>query len=242
MSRYRKNPEKHASEFVSGQLRDDIRKMMNNRWKLMAPFPVPAIDIWRLAWTPAHHTAFKILNGTFTLRKYRKFELTGFKDEEQEEFKIGITLEDDQPMPREFTMGRALLTDEQNRLIDEWIPVWWRYKTETESLCQKVYDVANQCSTYGQIIRLWPDLLGFLGEYGKEKIANAKVRSPYPEGVLKWGGYVEESDGGKRIRKVSELEDYYKPAAFEPFTNMIAECLMLPVIDDLIHVGEIDYN
>lgn len=226
MSRRSKNKEKDVSEFVKDELVGSIEKLMINRHKLMAPFPVPAMDIYQLCWSTKQHEAFQVLGNSLVLRKAKQFTINGIHAFSQV-YQVRITCDQEMPMPRDMETPSTILTEAMRSQIEDWVPVWLRYKEQTDQLTEKVRRVGKHCTTYGQLVRIWPDLQGFLGEYGTAKVHKAKAKSPYPAGVLEWG---DNSRG-------DELIDEYKPAAFEPFSSMIAECLMLPVIDDLIHVG-----
>ncbi len=230
MSRRGRNKgEKDVSAHIREHLAPAVTRLMVNRHKLMAPLPVPAADIYQLLWADKHRDAFEILEGTGVLRLHRSFKITdveiGYPS--MATGAIRITCDKDVPMARDMTIPMAMIPDSMRELINPWMHEWLRYRDETAKVEQQVNRVGRACSTWGQVVRIWPDLQGFLGEWGKEKVHGAKVKSPYPNAVL----YLDGS-----------LEEGFMPEVFEPFSNMLAECLMMPFIDDLYHAGEVLYS
>jgi hypothetical protein len=233
-----KNPEKDIEVWIRDQMGSKVESMMNNRHMLMVPFPVPAMDVYMTLWTPAQLEAMNLFRGIHVLKMHREFTIIGCPGPDGKGIRrVTVTMDEDHPLPRDLNMPFAGLPDGMRELIQAWIPTWMQYNKETMNVVSKVKRIGSVCSTYGQVVRLWPELQGFLGEWGAEKVHKAKAKSPYPDGAIKW---VDPDPTDSNVDVVADgLEDEFKPETYAPLTHMIAECLMLPEIDNLIHVGRV---
>lgn len=208
--------------FMSEELVQKVNGLMDNRRRLLAPFPVEARAIYDSGWSAQEHEAMSILEARMPdlLRKGHTIKLRFHSKEKQRDYTITVHSEEALPMAS-FAMEMLLkdLPMELKKPIVCWIPEWWKLHYEQVTLVAKVKECANVCKTYGQLYRMWPDILSLFGDKGREKIGSARVRSAYPDAAHKWD---EESQS-------LQLREEFKPEAFAPFTSMIAECLMLPL-------------
>ncbi len=226
MSRRRRNVERHAGDFVYENLSSTVHSMMENRHRLLAPFPLDPMAIYPFFWTAEERKALDTLKGHPELiRNWKSVILhqhfDGKKSDKIVLAKIGISLPEEMPKVRGALDARELPEEMQEKLR-EWVPYWMSLRNDTKKLVAKIKDTACVCKTYGQVARLWPDLEGFFPQWGRSKVANAKVRSAYPERALEWSRNPETGE------HECELQDKFKPESFVPFAEMIAECLMLP--------------
>lgn len=215
--------------FITEDLKKQVDALMDNRRRLLAPFPIAAEQIYRWAWSPEERTAIRVLaKRARMLREGKKIYINGWGSDGRERT-IHVNLKRELPMPG-YTLDVqiASLPIEIAEPIREWAPRWHELKVEQNQLVNKVGTVAHVCKTYGQLYRLWPDILSLFNQEGREKVDYARVKSPYPPGVM--GYKVDDETMPASAQRV--LLPEYQPEAFAPFTDMIAECLMLPHGDE----------
>lgn len=223
--------ESNASKFVSQSLRDRISALMDNRRRLLAQFPIDPMEIYRLFWNEQTWAARATLikaHGEGIFVRLRDIPIFGRIDQINPTgtTRIMVRLPEEQPMSFGWKLQFINLPEDMQTQIKEWAVYWQQHINEKQELIKAVETVADVCKTYGHVYRLWPDLLGFFGEYGKAKIAQSKAKSRLPNAV-----YMYDRDKSAFIMKPE-----FKPEAFAKFSEMIAECLMLPETD-LIDVG-----
>ena len=210
----------NVRDFVSKDLCATVNKLMDNRRRLLAPFPLDPDVLYEMVWTPKELDAMEVLSKhSDMLHMSSTFKLVKPKSE----LVIHVHLPQGRPgngYRSEIAWSRV--PKEAQELILEWGKEWLALHKQQNQLINKLEDLSKQCNTYGQLYRLWPDLLGFFGERGKEKVEAAQMKSKLPDGVL----IVDYNEEGHRATVV--LKEAYRPEAFEPFSTVIAECLMLP--------------
>lgn len=220
----RKN--KSVNEFVNENLKGKVGTLMDNRRRLLAPFPVAAERIYRMIWTPEERAAIRVC------AKRKEFLREGANmhlrmpimfNEKRLIVAVGIKLRQPLPMPGfNVSVPYESLEMAQVDALSEWAPKWLALRQEQNQLLVKLEQCGKVCKTFGQLYRLWPDILSFMGEAGQQKVREAKVRSAYPESTLTY----RDEDGN--AYPTPRLNPLFEPEAFAPFTSMIAECLMLP--------------
>jgi len=214
-----------ANTFLNNDLKKQVNKLMDNRRRILAPFPIAAEEIYRAGWSPEEMRAIEILKPRGDmLREGRTMHVS--------ELPLGdgvaqvtIKLREDVPMPG-YTMRLKFgeLPSPLQHTIATWAPKWYDLKQEQNRLLLKVEQVAKVCKTYGQLYRLWPDILSLFDDTGRQKVNEMRAQSRLPDEVYEWS-----LDEGTRIRaRSSQIKEMFRPEAFAPFTSMIAECLMLP--------------
>ena len=214
-----------AQEFVKEDLVRKIGRIMDNRRRILAPFPVAAEELYWLAWTKQERAAIELLlpHGKNLFEMSVVMLLTNYEFVDAKKYRITVRLP--QQMPAKHCYNTIVMWDEVPielaKPIVDWFPLWKQHWDERNELLTKLENVADYCKTYGQVYRVWPDLLGFFDEEGREKINSAKAKSKLPDDLLVWDRELGEM----------ALKEEFRPAAFEHFTTMIAECLMLPEID-----------
>lgn len=212
-------------DFVTETLAAKVGKLMDSRRRVLAPFPIVPEKIYRAAWTPEERAALKVLvKHKELLRMGQTLNVILPTMVGEQHAKANVTIKLNQPLPMPgyvLSVPYENLSFEQVHAIHEWIPKWVELNTQQISLVAKAKEVGRICKTYGQLYRLWPDILSFFNDVGSRTVMNARVKSPYPEVALYYGG-----DSTKKLRPE------FTPEAFAPFTSMIAECLMLPENED----------
>jgi hypothetical protein len=225
MSRRRRNVERHAGDFVYENLAGAVERMMDNRHRLLAPFPLEPNDLYQYYWTTREWEALQVLQDVPELvRTDRTLVLTAVIEGKASGKNILATINTSMDEHRARVKGPLDINElpvEWQEKLREWMPLWTKLDADTKKLVRKIKDTATVCKTYGQVARLWPDLEGFFPAWGRQKLNNAKVRSAIPERALEWS---RNEDGSQ----YAELQEKFRPEAFVPYAEMIAECIMLP--------------
>lgn len=223
MRRRKRNQGTHAQQFLKDDLTARVNKLMDNRRRLLAPFPVDERAVYEAGWTNVERDAINLLvrRNENLLRTGKTVKLV-FRNNDRD-WHVLITLPEEHVMPAYlFTLALKDLPMGLKQPIVQWIPQWHALMQEQGKLLFKIGECAKVCKTYGQLYRMWPDILSFFDEDGKQKIGKARVRSAYPDDAMI---FEHLDDQGKTVAR---LRPEFTPEAFAPFTGMIAECLMLP--------------
>ena len=217
---------KTVNEFVNENLKGKVSGLMDSRRRLLAPFPVAAERIYRSVWTPEERAAIRVcVKRKEFLREGNRIVLkmpVVLRGDETMTTVVGMTISLKQPLPMpgySVSVPYENLEPEHVAALQEWAPRWIELRQEQNRLLTRLEQCGKVCKTFGQLYRLWPDILSFFGEAGQQKVREARVRSAYPDAVLLF-------DGAKSLRPE------WAPETFAPFTSMIAECLMLPENSD----------
>lgn len=225
----RRRKKQTVKDFVNKNLKSEISKLMDNRRKLLAPFPIDPMELYHLVWTAQEWDALNVLDHHADLfRRSSILDLIGFPINKRT-MKVHINLPQAMPAKNRFYGTEMKWEDVPLNLanpIVEWAALWQELNLPQQCLLTKLEEVAGVCTTFGQVYRLWPDLLGFFDKKGRTKIDTARAQSKYPDEVTTWQW--DEA----RQRNFLVLRDEFKPEAFAPFTDVIAECLMLPLTED----------
>lgn len=224
MSRRRKGPE--GSEHLKGHIKSEVNKLMENRHRLLAPFPYEPAEVHGQLFDMSEWDAIQRLQQRRELINVGDwFYIDGVKvltaDGTVGVKKVTIRC-NDLPMPGDNTLALGLLPAEMKENIANWGMKWYQLKRETNSVITKLDQLARHCNTYGQIVRVWPELAGFMGQHARFTIDNARVKSRLPEGVMDMQ-FDKES-----WTKTYTLNEQWQPKAFEGLNLLIAEALMLP--------------
>lgn len=222
--RGRKDINKHARDFVSENLVHTVEQMMENRHRLLLPFPIGTDELFVHFWTPEE---FKAL-GVLALRQ-KLFWKSGVVEMsavihymgKPRAVKIEINLPEAQPCA-EHPLPVDQLPPEDAEKVREWALAWIEMRVDKTRLSSRIKQVARACKTYGQVVRLWPDLEGFFPAFGREKVANAKVQSKLPDDCYEWHETAADEF------EATDLIPDFRPENLAPFAEMIAECLLLP--------------
>lgn len=226
-----------VKEFLTEDLTKRLRILMGNRRKLLLPFPVAADEIYRLAWTNEERAAIGALwhRGSKLFQTSRVILITDCLNDGKR-YRISVKLPEEVPCNNTYNtrVEWSMIPMQLAHPIAEWLPQWIQHKDELDRLQTKIEQVAGVCRTYGQVHRIWPDLLGFFDERGRKLVDSARSASRYPDGALVW----ERTEGGRWVSRGLKLE--FQPEAFTEFTSMIAECLMLPLAEDMEEIGAVE--
>lgn len=232
MSRRRRDVQANASLYVQNELKDKVKKLMENRHRLIAKFPLDPMEIYKLLYTEKQWEAVQVLQGINGLtRTSKSLEIKNVVIEGRLA-KVNVNFPDELIMAWGATVPFDDVPLHMQDEILKWVPVWQEYKNQTDELCRRVREVGKVCGTYGQVFRIWPDLRGFFGERGRSKVAEARVRSKYPDAACKWES---DMDDAKWV-----LKDEFRLESFAKYEMWIAECLMLPDVPGE-HVGFVHY-
>lgn len=238
-NRRRRNTQ-NVKDFSHEALKKHATKLLNNRWQLLAPPPLDTNAMWDSLLTAEQHRAFTLIENTLptALSKgtqlFMKFDIplvfeaplagTRFKPDMLE-----LTLPESRPIPDtnlRFSNGHPLyvsqLPREMRETLCEWVPKWLQAQGETYQVLAKLDELFKVCNTIGHIKRVWPNVATLLPERAQLKLAEAKVKSPYPPGAL--DTWYEENGTQK-----SKLKDEWKPEALAWYDERLTEAMCLPL-------------
>ena len=216
---------KSVRDFATEDLAKKIGTLMDNRRRVLAPFPLNPGMVYRRAWSDEERAAIWLLHQN---RKGMLREGTTLIVRLAEPLcSISITMPKPVPMPG-FTLAVEYdrLTFDQAQALGQWAPQWFELMEQHSKLIDKVKQVGAVCKTFGQLHRLWPDMESFYNDAARAALRHKMARSPYPEGAMRY----RDENGVSLVPPV--LRSDFRPEVFAQFTSMIAECLMLPVNED----------
>ncbi len=227
--RRRKKPLSNASAFLASTLKPRIEALMDNRHRLLATFPIEPMELYQQFWTEEEANALELLqqragliDSTCTVGVFSSpLQHNGMRVRANITVQLGAAHPDPQS-PIDVT---SLPVDMQAK-IAEWIPYWLGFEREKNALLMKLEEVGRVCTTYGQIVRLWPDLEGFFDAAGRRTMELKAVQSPLPKRAFVY-------DSGQIV-----LAPGLRPEALAPFAETIAECLLLPEVSG-IHTARV---
>lgn len=106
--------------------------------------------------------------------------------------------------------------------IDAWVIEWIRYRDEKAEILSTLKSLCGHCSSPGQIIRVWPAMLGFFDMETKEELTRKKkARSPLPQSIL------ETDEFGRR-----KILDPFRRSRLDAFESILTEALILPTPEE----------
>lgn len=216
--------ERMREQFKNSVL-DRVDNLMKGRRQLLAPFPIPAEDIYRLCFTDVQLEALEVLaDRPDILRTTRQVYIANIPRElsayqpEGSVLRACVKLENPRPGEVMISIDIAHLPTPMRSSIAEWVKHWTQCELERKRMWLRLHRLGEQCSTWGQVYRIWPDLISFMDEHHAKRIQQAKAKSPLPPMMDRWGP--EQVNEG--------IHPEWLPEAFAPFTTLLAECLMLP--------------
>jgi hypothetical protein len=231
---------KGRKDFAAEAVNKYASKLMNNRWHLLAPFPLERIDIYNALFSIEQHRAFDLLKRTAptTLSMGSEFNLifdmstdVRVRDRAAKPRYLKVSLDMSMPMPDTNTISGPpdhtfLLSQLPPHLLEpimEWSKQWLTACRETREVCGKLTVLFDTCSTMGQIKRVWPNACNLLPDKAQADLRNAKVKSSYPDAVL---DHVNWREDGKEVKT---LKDEWKPETLAWYDDRLTEALCLPM-------------
>lgn len=229
-------------DFSHEALKKHAMKLLYNRWQLLTPVPLEPNDMWNALLTEEQHKAFAHIQETMPTalscgtQLFLKFDLpltckapitgTAYKPDVVE-----LTLPESRPIPdtnvrygQSHKLFVSQLPREMRAALLEWIPRWLWTQGETNQVLAKLDELFKVCNTMGHVKRVWPNVATMLPERAQLKLAEAKVKSPYPPGVL-------EPDGDTQHWK---LKPEWRPEALAWYDERLTEAMCLPLEFDEI--------
>lgn len=235
--RRRKNVKTRMKDDLIDAFQDSIIGKLQNRHMLLCPFPLDPMELYRSLWTPAQLDGLAVLDNVDNLFSRRvqmhlRIPLTGDDSDESDTVHIYVTLEQALPMGNgEYDeIDYTKLSEEELAMVRSWVVDWQKFKADTEEVEQAVRKVVKVSNSIGQVVRLWPDLIGFMSSNQQDQVKRQAARSPIPKGAME---YYHDDEGKVRFR----LAPDFQPERFRALHDLIAEALMLPEYDDLRHVA-----
>lgn len=235
--RRRKNAKTRMRDGLIDAFGSSIIKKLRNRHMLLCPFPLDPMVLYRSLWNDAQFEGLKALfmvDGLLTRRSqmHLRVPLVPDDDGENNEVHIIVNLPEPQPMGGGDydEIDYTKFTDEELAMVRSWVVDWRKFQDDTDRVEVAVNDVVKACNSIGQVIRIWPDLLGFMKPSQQDEVKNKATRSPYPKDALEW-----YHNGQGQV--CHRLAPGFQPERFKALHDVIAESLMLPEYDDLKHIA-----
>ena len=242
--RRQKAPKGHKTtkDFAEQTVTDHASKLLHNRWAMLCPFPLDKRAIYQTLFTDEQHRAIELLvNNAPTMIETRselcfKFDLPVRGNVLRQVGRpnmLLIKLGDSYPLPDTGSVYREAqheyltsnLPAHLREPLQDWAQRWITASMETRLTNAKLKRLFEVCSTLGQIKRMWPNACNMLPEIAQDKLRDAKVRSPYPEGVVETIGYKGE-------REIKQLKEEWSLKQLAWFDDRITEALCLPLDED----------
>lgn len=222
-----KGPEVQRELKINGYIYGRVKELMENRQALLAPCPIPADTLYCCMFTLDERMAMDML-----MQRHRgivhlndQFMITDFPldlNDGRETRDMIVHLFERRPLipygGSKLKFGDIPL--EIAKPLLEWGPIWNEYRRQKHLAFTTLERLAEVCTTWGHLFRLWPDVQSLMPQSGAMKVAKAKAKSPYPPDV-----WMHDADGK------AELRPGYDTAHFAMLTEWLSEALMLPMGD-----------
>ena len=230
---------KTTKDFAEQTVTDHASKLLHNRWAMLCPFPLDKRAIYQTLFTDEQHKAIELLmNNAPSMIETRsevlfKFDLPvrgSVLGQRGTPTVLTVKLGTCYPLPdtgATYRQGKheylaSNLPPFLREPLQEWAQRWITASMETRLTNAKLKRLFEVCSTLGQIKRVWPNACNMLPEIAQEKLRDAKVRSPYPEGAVETIGYRGE-------REIKQLKEEWSLKQLAWFDDRITEALCLPL-------------
>ena len=243
--RYRRR-QQNIKDFTGAQLIQHGGWLMYNRQRLLAPPPFEPEKIYDALLTGEQHKAIELLQRTMPSMLSMGAEVNAVFDRDvvvttstghkHRAKYLEINLPANRVVPdtglyttsgpsHRFLVS-ALPRDIQDGL-QEWARRWLILDAETCEVTARLGALFSVCNTVGQAVRVWPQVKSLLTQRAQTKLAEAKVKSPYPEAVLERSS---DWDDEKNNYKLIGLKDAWKPEALQWYDDRLTEALCLPEV------------
>jgi hypothetical protein len=228
-------------EFAAQQVVGYASRLLTNRWALLCPFPVDRRDIYHHLFTDEQHAAMEVLN-TFapsSLARRNELVLTidetfrvAVRDRALNPKTIKIQFQQAVPLPvTETRFGTPKVITVSSLPIHlrvpllDWAFAWTKASAETRLTIERIRELFGICKTFGHVNRVWPNAAKLLPDEAQAKLAQAKVRSPYPEGAFA----LARDEAGRVTGRLPTIDSAWHPDNLAWFDDRLTEALCLPV-------------
>jgi hypothetical protein len=90
----------------------------------------------------------------------------------------------------------SALPDSTRVRLERWIKRGYVFDQGENKLDSVLSSILREATTVGHVVRLWPVLQRFLGDYARKAVENRKARSPIPPGAFEY--YLDRNGEWKR--------------------------------------------
>lgn len=172
--------------------------LLAGRREVLAPFPVPPMDVYNSIYTEKEHAAIQFLQSgmadIFVRNKTMDLIVPSSMahDPTAQYFKplcatvIRINFPEPIPMPsyRSSDYYRRVSLERLDPVLQDtlvrWMHRWTLLDAERLDVVAKVTQAFRVCNTIGQVERLWPGIVALSDTFIQDQLAKAKARSPLP--------------------------------------------------------------
>lgn len=237
--------QQNIKDFTSDALIAQGKWLMYNRWRLLAPHPFEPGAVYDAVLTDEQHKAFELIERTIptsashgdtvNLIFDREVAITTKNGQKHKAKFLELNLPSPRIVPDTSTYRNApphkfyvtSLPREMQEGLQEWARAWLTHQSESAEVLAKFGALFQVCNTIGQAVRVWPQVRSLLTERAQNKLAEAKVRSPYPEAVLERGSDWDENKGNYKVIGINEA---WTPEALQWYDDRLTEALCLPEV------------
>jgi hypothetical protein len=238
----------NLKDFTKDSLIRHAKQLLYNRWMLLTPPPVEPDKVYDTLLTDEQHRAMELLDATMPSCLERGSQVNVIFDvpaqiktpihnkiHEAKYLQLHLPNQRILPNTETYTGTRSphhrflvsALPSDMRESLQEWARNWMRAQAETAEVIDKLDSLFTACNTLGQAKRIWPQITGLLTEQAQNKLAQAKVRSPYPDGVLLRDPDVW--DDKAHNYKLIGLRKEWEPPALQWYDDRLTESLCLPM-------------
>lgn len=212
-------------EIFTSKLIPEIKRLLDNRQRVLAQFPIDPLQLYEMFWTDREREALQLLQrreGVLMTRNHFNLARVPTDSSKVPHVKVRVMMPTSLPLPFDSNIMFDDLPHTMRLQVVQWAPIWMNYKVEEVTTVSKVERLASVCSTLGQAIRIWPELLSLYPADAKERLEKARALSKYPDVVRLFDGS-------------ATLLEEFRPEAYAPFTAILAEASLLPTMTDMRH-------
>ncbi len=224
-----------VKRYLGKDLPEIINKMVRNRADVLAPLPMPLDKLWGYLWTEREEEAIRLLMKDCPRALDRDWDFVVDKHMNpvlEQNVRVTIQINEGWPTARR-AVNVGIMPEHVQQQYLEWEATRYKLTQQGRDLIAKLDKLDDVCTTYGQLNRLWPELLSLFNERGQATVGAAKAKSKLHENCYLWESTGQERwDGEAVMRNTGMLREEWLPAAFVRHTELIAECLMLPAAEE----------
>ncbi len=224
----RNRSKKTFREIFRDSVRHKIDGMLINRRGLLGALTVPAMQLYNFMFTEDELRAIDVLSSRGNLlRMGQLFYIEDIPEEHALPLKFDhltsvrakVTLPEPKPLIYNQSLSFAALPPDVAAGVADWVSRYSHAEHERKLVLHRLDMVGSKCGTWGQVLRVWPELRSFLDAGAAATANRAKARSAYPAHMNIYDNqYIHDV----------EIHPQWLPEAFTEVNTLLAECLMLP--------------
>lgn len=195
-----------------------VARSLSNRREVLCPFEIPVVSgLLKYALTQTQWRAYDTLVRNDSANQ--SIEKVNFVRVVRDEgFSLRVFPPNSAGRLPYFPVDYDGLPLQTQIYVHNWVMRAESLRRENDIIIDRVESLLRECATPGQVLRVWPELVGFMPENGKQAFYSSRAKSPYPFGVIQG-----EDERGRVI-----LYSAFRPSVLTHFNHALAEALLLP--------------